>query len=84
MSTKAYTRHSNILVPDIRGAKGGKGGGGRGRGRGKSRSRWGGKYEVYLPDFTPGGRDNGRKSKGQRRIMGIRKVMNGRRGRGAV
>ena len=28
MSTKAYTRHSNILVPDIRGAKGGKGGGG--------------------------------------------------------
>ena len=68
--------------------EGGKGGEGRKRrewwGRGKSRSRWGGKYEVYLPDFTPGGRDNGRKSKGQRRIMGIRKVMNGRRGRGAV
>ena len=28
MSTKSFVKHSNILVPDIRGAKGGKGGGG--------------------------------------------------------
>ena len=28
MSTKSFVKHSNLLVPDIRGAKGGKGGGG--------------------------------------------------------
>jgi hypothetical protein len=28
MSTKQFVKHSNLLVPDIRGAKGGKGGGG--------------------------------------------------------
>src|SRR5210317_2523144 len=28
MATKQFTTHSNLLIPDIRGAKGGKGGGG--------------------------------------------------------